>query len=541
MSKYSTYVPKNTIQSSLTSIIDARIAASGGGGGGWDPNAAEVLTNKDLTDPSNSFPNTLALTSDVVDLTNNQTIGGTKTFSNTPVFASSAIQIGNAGAVLQSISGAPSVELPTVSGQLALTSDIPTNSDYVDLTTNQSISGIKTFTQPPTIDSGIRFSDSLNGTSAIIQYGGSASNITLTIPDPFITNDTFLTSANVIAVTNKNLASATNTFSSYYLLNGSTQRSLGLSMSGNGSIGNSTWLTGMSVNCSSATYTDTVSSGTVATINDVLFSAKTISATNPTTYSSASTVTISGSLTPGTNVSFTNNDALRINASNLRLVGGRVLCQAVGTAALPIFSLGSSLNDGLYGVGAGNLGITTAGILRADINATRLNSTVPIYLPNGSVTAPALTFTNDTGVNSGFYLVANDVMGLAVGGNSIQTYQTTGVTSNGVSTLSGGVRVGGTAFTNMAQRQFGTLTVVAPNIGATTNITAVITFATAFSTAPQVLLTAFPAAGSTGFNRVILSVASSTTTNATINLYNTSSGGGAATTGDVVIQYMAYV
>jgi hypothetical protein len=541
MSKYSTYVPKNTIQSSLTSIIDARIAASGGGGGGWDPNAAEVLTNKDLTDPSNSFPNTLALTSDVVDLTNNQTIGGTKTFSNTPVFASSAIQIGNAGAVLQSISGAPSVELPTVSGQLALTSDIPTNSDYVDLTTNQSISGIKTFTQPPTIDSGIRFSDSLNGTSAIIQYGGSASNITLTIPDPFITNDTFLTSANVIAVTNKNLASATNTFSSYYLLNGSTQRSLGLSMSGNGSIGNSTWLTGMSVNCSSATYTDTVSSGTVATINDVLFSAKTISATNPTTYSSASTVTISGSLTPGTNVSFTNNDALRINASNLRLVGGRVLCQAVGTAALPIFSLGSSLNDGLYGVGAGNLGITTAGILRADINATRLNSTVPIYLPNGSVTAPALTFTNDTGVNSGFYLVANDVMGLAVGGNSIQTYQTTGVTSNGVSTLSGGVRVGGTAFTNMAQRQFGTLTVVAPNIGATTNITAVITFATAFSTAPQVLLTAFPAAGSTGFNRVILSVASSTTTNATINLYNTASGGGAATTGDVVIQYMAYV
>jgi hypothetical protein len=288
-------------------------------------------------------------------------------------------------------------------------------------------------------------------------------------------------------------------------------------MSGNGSIGNSTWLTGMSVNCSSATYTDTVSSGTVATINDVLFSAKTISATNPTTYSSASTVTISGSLTPGTNVSFTNNDALRINASNLRLVGGRVLCQAVGTAALPIFSLGSSLNDGLYGVGAGNLGITTAGILRADINATRLNSTVPIYLPNGSVTAPALTFTNDTGVNSGFYLVANDVMGLAVGGNSIQTYQTTGVTSNGVSTLSGGVRVGGT------------------------NITAVITFATAFSTAPQVLLTAFPAAGSTGFNRVILSVASSTTTNATINLYNTASGGGAATTGDVVIQYMAYV
>jgi hypothetical protein len=325
------------------------------------------------------------------------------------------------------------------------------------------------------------------------------------------------------------------------VLNGSTVNSVGLGLNGNASFNNNAFLTGLSLNFAQTTYTDTVSSGSVPDLYDVSFGRRVMSATNAVTYQNAATVHILGNCLAGTNVTFANNDALKISQGNIRLSSGRVLSTSLGSAAAPVYSTGASLNDGVYGAGVGAVGFTTSGVLRVDINAARLNSAVPIYLPNGSVTAPSLTFTNDTGNNSGFYFIANDVFGLSINGNNMQTYQSTGVTSNGISTLSGGVKVGGTAFTTMTQQQFGNLTIVAPNIGATTNITAVITFATAFSSAPQITLTSFPVTGSTGFNRVILSVASSTTTNATINIYNSASGGGAQTSGDVVIQWIAYV
>lgn len=45
------------------------------------------------------------------------------------------------------------VTLPNATGTLALVSQIPNNTSYVDLTTNQSVGGVKTFTSPPVISS----------------------------------------------------------------------------------------------------------------------------------------------------------------------------------------------------------------------------------------------------------------------------------------------------------------------------------------------------------------------------------------------------
>lgn len=101
-------------------------------------NTATTLRFNQTANRSITFPDstgTVALTSGVVDLTTNQTIAGTKTFSNAPVIST----ISNTGVIT----------VPTTTGTLALTSQIPNNTSYVDLTTNQTINGIKTFTLSP--------------------------------------------------------------------------------------------------------------------------------------------------------------------------------------------------------------------------------------------------------------------------------------------------------------------------------------------------------------------------------------------------------
>ncbi len=95
------------------------------------------ITNGAATIALPSVTGTLALTSEVptnadyVDKTTNQTVGGVKTFSSAPV--------------ISSISNTGTLTLPTATGTLALTSEIPTNSTYVDLTTTQNVTGVKTF------------------------------------------------------------------------------------------------------------------------------------------------------------------------------------------------------------------------------------------------------------------------------------------------------------------------------------------------------------------------------------------------------------
>ena len=97
---------------------------------------------------------TIPTSSDYVDLTSNQTIGGSKTFSS-PISIGSLFGISGGTFWLDIQSGGVTTAscrfaLPTnkASGDytLATTDDIPSTSGFVDLTSAQTISGTKTFT-----------------------------------------------------------------------------------------------------------------------------------------------------------------------------------------------------------------------------------------------------------------------------------------------------------------------------------------------------------------------------------------------------------
>jgi hypothetical protein len=61
------------------------------------------------------------------------------------ITGTTALSINGGGLNMANITGSKTFTFPNVSGTVALTSDIPTNTSFVDLTTNQSINGIKTF------------------------------------------------------------------------------------------------------------------------------------------------------------------------------------------------------------------------------------------------------------------------------------------------------------------------------------------------------------------------------------------------------------
>lgn len=72
-----------------------------------------------------------------------------------------------------------------------------------------------------------------------------------------------------------------------------------------------------------------------------------------------------------------------------------------GSESAPSYSFSLDTDNGLYRIGADNLGISIGGTLRFDLNTTRLLTTLPIYAPNGSASAPSYAFSGATGL--GFY------------------------------------------------------------------------------------------------------------------------------------------
>ena len=107
--------------------------------------------------------------SNFVDLTSNQTIGWTKTFSTSPVVPSKTTAAANTGTAIateaQVYKKQDTLTLPSTptawhivtwwanNKTFADWGAIPTSSDYVDLTSNQSVGWVKTFTSEPVLPS----------------------------------------------------------------------------------------------------------------------------------------------------------------------------------------------------------------------------------------------------------------------------------------------------------------------------------------------------------------------------------------------------
>ncbi len=387
---------------------------------------------------------TIALTNQIpssdgfVTLVGNQTINSQKTFAVNPKITAIS---------------SPSdyvISIPNVAnGTLALTSQIPTNSDYVDRSTDQSINGIKTF----------------NGyVLCTNQYGLFQWNVCgCTLYSSVFTNglggfqvDTSLQGNGMGILRLPSMASnASYTFpSSSCFLSGTvgsypTQSSQGLTLRDAQTISDASYLDGATINCGSSTYTDSVTaaSGTVTQVSDVLLGARTLNASNTAvTYSNASTLRVEGAPVAGTNVTMTNRNAIQVDSGNVLLTNGRLISTAVGTAGSPAITVGT--NSGLYANGA-NLLFSTNGVLRATLSGTLLtfasgvgitcagSSTITSgsggFTTSGPVSsslassATACSIRPTNTANTGIYGNGATSVSIAIGGNQIANHTSTGL------------------------------------------------------------------------------------------------------------------
>jgi collagen type VII alpha len=439
-----------------------------------------------------------------------------------------AVQTFSAPPVISSITNTGTLTLPTTTGTIALTSQIPTNSTFVDLSSTQTISGFKTFNAGADFPAGL-----YNNTASFLPDSGSG----------FI------------------LASKGN-FGSYI--------SQGLSLISNQTINNSSFLAGATINAGASTYLNniTATSGVVAQVSDILIGRRTWTASNTgVVYTSAASLQIAGPPIASTNTSITTANALQIDLGNLRLTNGQYISTALGTAALPALSIGALLNDGIYSSAAGNINITCSGTLRATFSTASLtlaanygvsgSGTATITSGSGGFTSAgpvssslastaascAIRPTNNA--NTGLFGTAATNLSLSVGGTAIVSCSTTGaaitgtLSTSGLATLSSGVKIG-TNGTILAQVLQGIVTFTTPNIATLGTATQAVVFSNAFASPPLIQLTLAPSAASTNFDACIASIAIGTVTTAgfTIQLRNVSVS---ATTGNCVVNWLAAV
>lgn len=380
---------------------------------GLDTGSISHLGNA-FTMPSST--GTLALTSQLptsatyVDLVSAQpTIAGDKgwsdiaTFNNT-VNCNSALAIGPTGSFSFSSGSANaaltfgglsnvSLALPITTGTLALVSQIPTNTSYVDLTTTQNVGGLKTFTTTLAV-----------GGAIVASTNGSASN-------------------------------------PIYSVGGTT----------------------------SGMY--------AGAANQLNF---TVSSSSKLTITTASTT----------------------SSQQIRSVSG-----AVGTPGL---SFSSDTTSGLWLVGASNPAIAAAGVQTVNWTATRE------AIIAGSASTPSLGFGTDTG--TGFYRPTTNQVGIAISGSNLVTYSSTGEVLAGKLTATQlQVASNGSTLTKVLVGSYTYASSIAP--GATA--TATVTFGSAFSSAPDVLLTVCSTSAVGSYqNFVIVSASDVTTSQFTLQLAN---------------------
>lgn len=99
---------------------------------------------------------------------------------------------------------------------------------------------------------------------------------------------------------------------------------------------------------------------------------------------------------------------------------------ADGTAALPSYSFTGDSDTGIYRSTTNTLALATGGTQRVTLDTTSLASTLPFYAPNGSISAPAYTFSSDT--NTGIYGSGSDAILFTAGGVSQGYFNTSGFT-----------------------------------------------------------------------------------------------------------------
>jgi len=86
-----------------------------------------------------------------------------------------------------------------------------------------------------------------------------------------------------------------------------------------------------------------------------------------------------------------------------------------GNAAGPGYSFENDPDTGMYRVGANQVGLSAGGLGNLLVSDTRIQSTVVHWFANGAVGTPSISFTNDN--NTGLYSIGADDLGFTTGGN----------------------------------------------------------------------------------------------------------------------------
>lgn len=325
--------------------------------------------------------------------------------------------------------------VPSSSGQLALVSQIPSLASYVDLTSPQTISGVKTFSANPII-------------SAISNTG------TLTLPT---STDTLVGRATTDILTNKSLVDA----SCFWVNSVDNTKKLAWSL---GTQTASTTLTlisnqttSQSLNIPNITATDTIltlglTQTITATKNFTGGSGIVTSGVYPRT--SASNQQSSTFTTPAIQIGGNTNDGIYSSTTDVidigtqgtnyislqpqgiyRFVGGTndpaiVFNQRIQAyngangATSPGIQIDNQ-NSGFYRVNQGTIGIGISGVATARWSSAGLN----IFGVAGTAGAPALVLANDT--TSGIYRPAANQIGISCSGSQVSNWSSTGLAITG--------------------------------------------------------------------------------------------------------------
>ena len=228
---------------------------------------------------------------------------------------------GFTSAVSGTLTANRTLTIPDVSGTIALTSQIPSTANFVDLTSTQSISGTKTFTQI------------------------SASSL---VGCEFYSNP----------------------------------------IGGGGSMSFDT---------------------TAASTFDGVLKLPSLAAVATYTFPSATCNIL------GDNTGFT------IGTGSITLSNGNFLCQTVSPGITSCNYQLVTANTGLRASVANEVRVTTGGNDRIIITTGSVQHLLQNRFASGTVSAPGITWTSETGNNSGWYLIGNDNVGGSI--NGIQTHQ----------------------------------------------------------------------------------------------------------------------
>lgn len=87
---------------------------------------------------------------------------------------------------------------------------------------------------------------------------------------------------------------------------------------------------------------------------------------------------------------------------------------SLGSAASPTYTFNGDTNTGIYSPSADNVSVSTGGTLRWSVSTSGINSNLPYRGIDGSVSAPAYSFSGEN--NSGLYRIGANDLALSLGG-----------------------------------------------------------------------------------------------------------------------------